>query len=87
MGTRLGHLADAITKTEHFGIPNVPLDVCWQSWTCVTIQVKCTVFQYIDTVEHLTTKHFIVHFVTVTDLQAERKGHASQAVKPHLKWM
>ena len=39
------------------------------------------------TVEHLTTKHFIVHFVTVADLEAERKGHARQAVKPHLKRM
>ena len=23
------------SKTAQFGIPNVPLDVCWQSWTCV----------------------------------------------------
>ena len=29
----MGHFADANSKTENFGIPNVPLDVCWQSWT------------------------------------------------------
>ena len=44
------------------------------------MQVKCTACQCIGTVEHLTTKHFIVHFVTVADLEAERKGHARQAV-------
>ena len=33
--SKVDRMADTAPKTVQFGIPNVPMDVCWQFWTCV----------------------------------------------------